>query len=203
VKTLSVLLLCSIAPFATAAHGATPRTQDPKPVQAASAKTPVATAQASSGNSAPSIDPAKEAAIRNMFAVLGTTKLMQQLIAGMNNNMRPMLISSLPPGEYREKLADLFFQRFQSKIKVEQLLEMTIPIYAKYFSKEEIDGLTSFYQTPLGQKALSVLPQTVVETQTEAMKWGEKLGQETMAEVLEEHPDLKKALEEASSSPKN
>jgi hypothetical protein len=108
----------------------------------------------------------------------------------------------LPPGEYREKLVDLFFQKFQSKVRVDQLLDLTVPIYAKYFSKEEIEGLTRFYQTPLGQKALSVLPQTLAESQAESRKWGEQLGREAMVEVLEEHPDLKKALEEAAASPK-
>ncbi len=129
--------------------------------------------------------------------------MMQQVIAGMSTNMKPMLMSSLPAGEYREKLADLFFQKFQSKLRVEQLLDLAIPIYDKYFSKEEIEGLTRFYQTPLGQKALSVLPQTLVEMQTASTKLGEKLGQEAMFEVLNEHPDLKKALEDAGASPKD
>jgi hypothetical protein len=203
VKTLSALLLCWIAPFAAIAHGTTPHAQNPKPAQAAPAQSGVAPAQAASGNSAPNIDPAKEAAIRSMFEVMGTTKMIQQVLTGMSSSMRPMLMSSLPAGEYREKLAELFLQKFQSKLRVDQLLDLTIPIYAKYFSKEEIEGLTRFYQTPLGQKALSVLPQTLVEMQTESMKVGETLGREAMIEVLDEHPDLKKALEEASASPKN
>ena len=138
-----------------------------------------------------------------MFEVMGMTKMMQQVLAGMSSNMKPMLMSSLPSGEYREKLADLFLQKFQSKLRVEQLMDLAVPIYAKYFSKEELEGLMRFYQTPLGQKALSVLPQTMVEMQTESMKVGETLGREAMIEVLDEHPDLKKALEEASASPKN
>ena len=202
-KTLCVLLLCWVAPFAATARGTAPGAQDPKPVQSAPAQTAAAPAQAASGNSAPSVDPAKEAAVRKMFEVMGTTKMMQQVLAGMSSNMRPMLMSSLPPGEYREKLADLFLQKFQSKIRVDELLDLTVPIYAKYFSKEEIEGLTRFYQTPLGQKSLSVLPQAVVEMQTESMKLGEKLGREAMVEVLDEHPDLKRALEEAAASPQN
>jgi hypothetical protein len=203
VKTLSALLLCWIAPFAAIAHGTTPHAQNPKPARAAPAQSGVAPAQTASGNSSPRIDPAKEAAIRSMFEVMGTTKMIQQVLTGMSSSMRPMLMSSLPAGEYREKLAELFLQKFQSKLRVDQLLDLTIPIYAKYFSKEEIEGLTRFYQTPLGQKALSVLPQTLVEMQTESMKVGETLGREAMIEVLDEHPDLKKALEEASASPKN
>ena len=127
---------------------------------------------------------------------------MQQVLAGMTTNMKPILMSSLPSGDYREKLVDMFFQKFQTKMRVEQLLDMTISIYDKYFTKEEIEGLTRFYQTPLGQKALSVLPQTVVEMQTAGMKLGETLGRESMEEVLAEHPELKKALDDAAASPK-
>jgi uncharacterized protein len=202
VKILCAFLLCWSAPFTTAAHNPAHLTQEQKPAKAAPAPTAEAPAQEASGKSAPSIDPAKDAAIRKMFEVMGTSKMMQQVLAGMSGNIKPMLMSSLPPGDYRDKLADLFFEKFRSKLQVEQLLDLTVPIYAKYFSKEEIEGLTRFYQTPLGQKALSVLPQTVVEMQTASMKLGEKLGRETMTEVLEEHPDLKKALEEAAAGPK-
>ena len=197
-KTLAAFVLCWIAPLTTAARRPHPaQGQKPAPAQAATAP-----AQAGSASSTQSINPAKEAAIRKMFEVMGTSKMMQQVLAAMSGNMKPMLMSSLPPGDYREKLTDLFFEKFQSKVRVEQLLDLTVPIYAKYFSKEEIEGLTRFYQTPLGQKALSVLPQTVVEIQTESMKLGERLGRESMVEVLDEHPDLKKALEEAAASPK-
>ena len=202
-KTLSALLLCWIAPFTATGGGTISGAQDPKPVQTAPAKTAVPPAQAASGDSASSIDPAKETAIRKMFDVMGMTKMMQQVLEGMSNNMKPMLMTSLPTGEYREKLVDLFLQKFQSKLRVEQLTDQAVPIYAKYFSKEELEGLMRFYQTPLGQKTLSVLPQTLVEMQTQSMKLGEKLGREAMIEVLDEHPDLKKALEEAGTPPKN
>jgi hypothetical protein len=82
-------------------------------------------------------------------------------------------------------------------------LDLAVPIYNKYFSIEEVEALTRFYQTPLGQKALSVLPQSMIEMQTASMKLGEELGRKAMIEVLDEHPDLKKAFEEAAAAPKN
>jgi len=68
----------------------------------------------------------------------------------MIGNMRPMMNSSLPPGEYpRKKLLDLFSERFQSKLHVEQFVNLTIPIYDKYFTQDEIEGtLLNFYQNP-------------------------------------------------------
>jgi hypothetical protein len=198
VKTKIAFLAALV--FALVAAPSTIRGQAAKPAQApAAAAVP---AQKDAGSPAATLDPAKEKAIRKMFEVMGTGKLMQQVMTTMMNNMRPMLVSSLPDGEYREKLVDLFFQKFQSKINVQQLIDLTVPVYGKYFSTEEIEGLTKFYQTPLGQKSLSVLPQTTSEIQAEAGKWGEKAGRDSMMEVLEEHPEMKKALEDAAASAK-
>src|SRR5262249_30084911 len=140
--------------------------------------------------------------IRKLFEVQGTRKAMQEVIAGMSENMRPTLAKSLPPGDYRDKLIELFFQKFQANMKLDDLLDLTIPVYDKYFSKEDIASLTQFYQTPLGQKVNSVLPKIAIETQTAAAKMGEDLGRRSMLEVLAEHPEMERALEEAAG-PKN
>ena len=109
------------------------------------------------------------------------------------------MTSSLPPGDYREKLVDLFFEKLQAhtKSEIQQLLDSAVPLYDKYFSHEDIKGLIQFYQTPLGQKALSVLPKLSTEMQGEGMKMGEKLGRQSMMEVLAEHPEFQKAMEDA------
>ena len=71
-------------------------------------------------------------------------------------------------------------------------------VYDKYLTHDEIKGLIRFYETPLGQKTLSVLPQIVSEMQESGNKWGGELGKESMREVLAEHPDLAEALENAT-----
>ena len=124
---------------------------------------------------------------------------MEQVISGMGENMKPTLQKMLPPGDYQEKLISLFFEKFQSKLKVDDLVALSIPVYDKYFSKEDIDGITQFYQTPIGKKVLSVLPQVLIESQTSAMHMGEEIGRQSMMEVLAEHPDIEKALEEAGA----
>ena len=148
------------------------------------------------------IDPAKEADIHRLLDLAGTKTAMTQIMQGMEKNLRPVVTNSLPPGEYRVKLVDLFFERFQdhSKTEIQQLLDSAVPLYDKYFSHEDIKGLIQFYQTPLGQKALSVLPKLSIEMQGEGMKLGEKLGRQSMQEVLSEHPELQKSLEEAQKA---
>src|SRR5262249_45195347 len=140
------------------------------------------------------IDPAKEADIRKLLDLVGTKALAAQSIESMTRSIKPVLTNSLPPGDYREKLVDLFFAKFSSKANLQHLLDMAIPIYDKHFSHQEIRSLIEFYQTPLGQKTISTLPALMTELQDEGRKWGEALGRECMQDVLAEHPDLLEAM---------
>jgi len=142
------------------------------------------------------VDPAKEAAIRQLIFQSGFEITMNQMIDDMGKGLKPVLVNSLPAGEYRDRFADLWWEKFRSKIGT-QILELAVPVYDKYLSMEEIKGLIQFYGTPLGQKALRLSPLLTGVLQEKGEKLGELMGQEAGAEVLYEHPDLKKALEEA------
>jgi hypothetical protein len=144
------------------------------------------------------LDPAKEADIRKLLDVAGTKALVAQTMDAMLKSMKPVLTNSLPPGDYREKLVELFFAKFSSKANPQQLLDMAVPIYDKSFSAEEIKNLIAFYQTPLGQKAIVTVPKITAELQEAGRKWGETAGRDAMREVLAEHPELAQALKTAS-----
>jgi hypothetical protein len=210
VKAIAALALLWLTPLASAQTIAAPKRAEASPNLSATAASPAAQAASASrataaaAQDAPSkpaakVEPQKEAAIRKLFEVQGTRKALQEVIAGMTDTMRPTLTKSLPPGEYRDKLIELFFQKFQANMKLDDLLALNIPVYDKYFSMEEIAGLTQFYQTPLGQKVSSALPKIAVEIQAAATKMGEELGRRSMLEVMAEHPELEKALEDAAA----
>ncbi len=146
------------------------------------------------------IDSAKEADIRRLMDLVGTRVLVTQMMDSMEENIKPLMTNSFPPGEYREKLIDLFFAKFHSKAGAQQLLDLAVPAYDKYYTHEEIKGLIEFYRTPLGQKMVAVLPRLMADLQSAGQKWGGQLGQDCMTEVLSEHPDLAKALEAAKTS---
>ncbi len=163
-----------------------------------------APAQKVSGDGATSqstIDPVKEKDIRRLMQVAQMNSLVNQLMDGMVANIKPVMMESLPAGDYRSKLIDLFFEKFRSKADPQDLIGMAIPLYDKYFTDEEIKGLIKFYETPLGQKAISALPQLTVEMQEAGQKWGENLGRDSMREVLAEHPDLAEAMKTAAGKP--
>ena len=140
------------------------------------------------------VDPAKEADIRKLLELVGTKAIVSQTMDSMSKSIKPLLTNSLPPGEYREKLVDLFFAKFTAKADVERLLDLAVPVYDRNLSHQEIRGLIEFYQTPLGQKAIATLPKVTAELQEQGRKWGEDVGKDCMVEVLSEHPELAEAL---------
>lgn len=148
------------------------------------------------------IDPVKEADIRRLLELTGAKSMVSQVMTSMESSIKPLMMNSLPPGDYREKLVDLFFQEFQSRadVQIPQLLDAAVPVYDKYFSDEDIKGLIHFYETAVGQKAISLMPKISVELQSQGTKLGETIGRDAMLKVLADHPDLKTALENAEKS---
>ncbi|HEY6130017.1 MAG TPA: DUF2059 domain-containing protein [Candidatus Acidoferrum sp.] len=171
------------------------------PAQTVAPKSSAApSAKATTANGASKIDPAKEADIRRLLEVAGAKALALQTMNEMFKSIKPVLTNTLPAGEYREKLVDAFFARFMAKADSNTLLDLAVPEYDKNFTREEIRGLIQFYESPLGKKAITVVPQLMAELQTKGRKWGEDLGRQSMLEVLAEHPEFEKQMEEAQKS---
>ena len=55
-------------------------------------------------------------------------------------------------------------------------IDLIIPIYAKRFSNDELDGLISFYESPVGAKTVRVMPQITREAMQIGQTWGQSLG---------------------------
>jgi uncharacterized protein len=152
-------------------------------------------------SSAPAVEkkiaPAKEADIRKLLQLTGTSALMQQTMDSMDKSIKPMMINSLPEGDYRQTLIDLFFEKFHAKLDTQKLLDLAVPIYDKHFTDADIKGLIQFYETPLGQKTVKALPQITAELTEAGRSMGSTVARDSMLEVIAEHPELQKAMEDA------
>jgi len=179
------------------------RAGENQPRQAATtqpgAQSPAAPAATSSAAPAQTkIDPVKAADIQRLMDVTGMKSLMTETMSSMETNVRPTLVHSLPPGPYRDRLVDLFFERFRAKLHIQQFIDLAAVAYDKYLSDDDIKALIDFYQTPIGKKSLTILPKLTVELQTEGMQLGQQAGRDAMTEVLAEHPELAKAMQDAA-----
>jgi len=115
----------------------------------------------------------KEQDIRRLMEITGSAKMaeqiMDQMMAAFEQNA---------PG-----IPKAFWDGFRAEINTEDLVNMTIPIYDKNFSHEDIRGLIAFYQTPLGATLIEKLPVIAQESMAAGMKWGEEIGQKAVAKL--------------------
>jgi uncharacterized protein len=74
------------------------------------------------------------------------------------------------------RIMEVIVDYVQHAAERDRLADTFIPVYARYFSDEEVRALTVFYRSPVGRKLVSVTPEISIETS--------KLGQQWLAGVL-------------------
>ena len=101
---------------------------------------------------------------------------------------------------YHKDLPEELFTRFRAQLDLEEMMNRIQAVYDKNFTDEELDGLIAFYSTPVGQSVLH--KQTAIAEQTSATsgEWGEKIGQQLIAEITRARTE-KKAAPPASPPP--
>ena len=117
--------------------------------------------------------PGMEEDIRKLMEVTGAGNLGVQM---MNQMLEPM--KQATPNVPTE-----FWTRFMTKVDPGEMIDMVVPIYAKYFTHDEIKQLLAFYRTPLGEKLIATLPAIMQESMAAGQKWGQLLGQQVRKEL--------------------
>lgn len=76
-----------------------------------------------------------------------------------------------------------FWVMFKSKLDIDGLVDLTIPIYDKYFSHDDIKQMIQFYESPIGKKLLDVTPEITQESYYIGQEWGQKLALDALKEL--------------------
>jgi uncharacterized protein len=162
-----------------------------KPAAAKPQPSAKGTPQASS-----TIDPQKEASIRELMEVTGAKNLGQQLIEAGMEQFRSSVQDSQPNNPRAKQFADAFVARFPKHFDPDSLTERVIPIYDKYLTTNDLKGLLDYYRSPLGQRMLKALPEVTRESQAAGFALGQKAAQETMEELKMDFPEFTGSSEE-------
>jgi len=136
------------------------------------------------------IDPQKDARIRELMDVTGAKNMGQQLIEAGMEQFRSSVLDSQPDNPRAKQFVDAFVVRFQKHFDADSLNERVIPIYDKYLTAEDLQGLLDYYRSPLGQRMLKVLPEVTRESQEAGFALGKKAAQEIMDELKTDFPEF-------------
>lgn len=75
------------------------------------------------------------------------------------------------------KVDQKIWDEFAKEIKSEDLIEMVVPVYDKYYTEDDVDQLLAFYKTPIGKKSIEVMPQIAQESMLAGQSWGKQIGE--------------------------
>jgi hypothetical protein len=170
----------------------------------AMAQTPPGGAQQKPANSAPvqpgqtaaaaeKLDPAKEAAIRHLLEITGETKEGQNINAGMTDRVKEVMTRALPADQL-PKFMDTFSQKFTASAPPSAVTDAVVKIYAQHFSLEDIQGVTKFYESSVGQRMVKEMPDVARESQSVGMQMDQKVVIDVLRGMSDEYPQLKQML---------
>ena len=118
-------------------------------------------AQAVSSQTTPTAEKVKE-----LIRLTGVADLGVQVKANMIREYRTML----------PHVDSTFWNEFMEEVKVDEMVELVIPIYQERFTSGDVDGLIKFYQSPVGKKMVAQLPEIMQECYQAGLQYGEQLG---------------------------
>ncbi|WP_341838284.1 DUF2059 domain-containing protein [Chitinophaga pollutisoli] len=55
------------------------------------------------------------------------------------------------------------------------LANLLVPIYERYFSEKDVDGMIAFYKSDAGKKMVEMMPHITAESQVAGKIWGEDI----------------------------
>jgi hypothetical protein len=128
----------------------------------------------------------KLALIKELVQVTGAASNSEQYSRAFSQQLISVLRISNPDLSDRavriveEEVNNTINEAFSS----ESLQKQIYPIYAKYFTVEELKGLLAFNQSPAGQKANRVMPQLIAESNAAAQIWARTLSPQISGQVL-------------------
>jgi hypothetical protein len=188
---LITAILCIAAPAWSQTQPGTAATPPPQHIPGQTgAKAPEA---APAEKPAEKLDPAKEAAIRHLMDVTETSKMGENMNAAVIRQVHDFISQALPQDQVA-KFMDTFSQKYTASAPTGPVTDAMVPIYARNFTMEEIQELTKFYESPLGQHLVKVMPRVVGESQAAGARIDQPLAVAALRSMETDYPQIKQML---------
>jgi len=189
---IGVLCLSGTA-FAQAPSTPVPQHQPGVTAPSAPAHTPGQTAKKAPSDSADKPDPAKDEAIRHLMDITGTSKLGDNIAAYLKDQVKEGAGRAIGTDKI-DAFMVTFNQKFLGTSPGTSVTDAMVPIYAKAFSMEDIQGLIQFYESPLGQRVVKALPDVTQESQRVGIEIEQTAAIKILRDMSEQYPELKQIL---------
>ncbi len=119
-------------------------------------------------------DSLHELAIRDFLRLAVSPRLLERVYSGgasqaslqFQRLIQPRIGRSFTESE-KQRLYAFWYRKLREIITPEKLEQILVPVYAKYFTLEEIQAINQFYRTPAGEKLLQLSSSSALTRNTE------------------------------------
>jgi hypothetical protein len=125
-------------------------------------------------------DKQKEAAVRRVLAATHAADMGKVVMKRMMEQLGKL--QSLPPG---------FVDRILQEVDPDEMVELIVPIYKQHYDLETLNGLATFYESPVGKKYVAEQPAVASESVAAGMKWGQDIAKR-VTDAMEKEKKEKK-----------
>jgi hypothetical protein len=142
-------------------------------------------AAASAAAPAPTGDPARLAAAREMMQVAGVARQFEEVMPVLTRHLGQSFMALAPEKakEIEEVIGQLSTRFVQRKA---ELIDQIAGLYAQELTLEELTAIVDFYKSPVGTKLMTVQPRITRQSMALGQRWGAEIGRELEAEVRRE-----------------
>jgi uncharacterized protein len=186
---LITAILCTATPAMAQLKPGTPA---PAPTQQAPTLAPDKPAE--------KLDPAKDAAIRHLMDITDTSKMGDNINGGITRYVHDNVARAIPQDQI-PKFMETFSQKFTAAAPSSAVTDAMVPVYARHFSMEDIQGLVKFYESPLGMRVVKAMPQVNQELQQAGLQIDQKAAMATLRSMSDDYPQLKQMLPADGAAP--
>lgn len=129
-----------------------------------------------SQENAASLSPEKKADIKKLLTIQGSQDIQKEVVNDIIKSFQQQLIN----------VPEKFWNDFRKESADDELVNMLIEVYDKFYTGDEVKELIKFYETPLGKKFLVTAPQVYEESYKVGEKWGTKIATELQEKLKKE-----------------
>ena len=142
--------------------------------------------------------PATKEDIQRYLQVMHSRDMMAKMVEAMAKPMHDMVHQQYVkdkdrlPADFEARMNKVMDDTFKT-LPWDEMLDATVPVYQKHFTKGDVDALVAFYSGQTGQKLLNEMPAIMAETMQAMMPLMQKSiegmnrrVEEKIAEMLKE-----------------
>jgi uncharacterized protein len=143
------------------------------------------TAPASAQTAAPTPAPDALVAARELVETMHLTKQFEAILPSIIKTIKPSIVQGRAEVDRQyDALVPVMLEGFRSRLG--EMTDAVVTVYASNFSTEELQALTAFYKTPVGQKMLDKLPTVTQQTIAVGARFGRSVGEDLRKRMIEE-----------------